>query len=260
MDRINRDPAYRLAYSEVPNLITFLQFAPERLPELKRRIREGKIELTNGFFLEPDVNLSSGEALVQMGVIGLNWYDKSLRPPPPPLLDDRPHRLPPPDAPNRRRPSACTTSSIAATTPTRNASTGGSPPTAPASAPSTTATMPNSASRPASSPRPTASPKRSSRRCATLLAQCQQRSPLPHHPARPRWLGRLLALSPVNPAYPLRLHPRMEQPLPRHRHPLLHPQRLRPGPRPRTRLRPDQAPHLRRRHRLHLGSLLDEHA
>lgn len=82
MDRINRDPAYRLAYSEVPNLISFLQFAPERLDELKQRIREGKIELTNGFFLEPDVNLSSGEALVQMGVQGLRWYEAifGLRP------------------------------------------------------------------------------------------------------------------------------------------------------------------------------------
>ncbi len=82
MDRINKDPAYRLAYSEVPNLITFLQFAPHRLNELKARIRERKVELTNGFFLEPDVNLSSGEALVQMGVQGLHWYEKvfGLRP------------------------------------------------------------------------------------------------------------------------------------------------------------------------------------
>ncbi|MCC7496695.1 MAG: hypothetical protein IT160_03900 [Bryobacterales bacterium] len=82
LDRINQDPAYRLAYSEVPNLISLLQFAPQRLEELKQRIRERKVELTNGFFLEPDVNLSSGEALVQMGVQGLRWYEKffGLRP------------------------------------------------------------------------------------------------------------------------------------------------------------------------------------
>jgi len=74
MDRVNSDANYRFAYSEVPNLISFLQFARERLPELKRLQAEKRLELSNGFFVEPDISLSGGEALVEMGVWGLRWY------------------------------------------------------------------------------------------------------------------------------------------------------------------------------------------
>ena len=74
LDRVKADPEYRFAFSEVPNLISLLEFAPGRLNELKQRFREKRVELCNGFFLEPTVNLSGGEALVQMGVTGLRWY------------------------------------------------------------------------------------------------------------------------------------------------------------------------------------------
>jgi alpha-mannosidase len=74
LDRVKNDENYRFAYSEVPNVISFLQFARERLPELKRLHAQKRLEFSNGFFLEPDINLSGGEALVQMGVLGLRWY------------------------------------------------------------------------------------------------------------------------------------------------------------------------------------------
>jgi alpha-mannosidase len=76
MDRVDADPAYAMAYSEVPNLMVLMQFAPERLAQLKRQLREGRTELVNGFFLEPTINLSGGEALAQMGTLGLRWYDE----------------------------------------------------------------------------------------------------------------------------------------------------------------------------------------
>ena len=78
LDRVASDPNYSFALSEVPNLITFFQFSPDRIPELKQRIRERRVELCNGFFLEPSVSLSGGEALVQMGVLGLRWYEESF--------------------------------------------------------------------------------------------------------------------------------------------------------------------------------------
>ena len=74
LDRVKRDKNYTFAYSEVPNVISFLQFAPERLPELKQLMAQKRVEFSNGFFLEPDINLSGGEALVQMGVQGVRWY------------------------------------------------------------------------------------------------------------------------------------------------------------------------------------------
>lgn len=76
LDRVKADETYRFAWSEVPNVMSLMQFAPERLPELKRRLGEKRVEFANGFFLEPDVNLSGGEALVQAGVLGLGWYQQ----------------------------------------------------------------------------------------------------------------------------------------------------------------------------------------
>ncbi|MCC6585536.1 MAG: hypothetical protein IT168_02350 [Bryobacterales bacterium] len=76
LDRVKADDTYRFAWSEAPNLINLMQFAPERLPELKQRLAEKRVELVNGFFLEPDINLSGGEALLQAGVLGLKWYEQ----------------------------------------------------------------------------------------------------------------------------------------------------------------------------------------
>ena len=76
MDRVASDPTYAMAFSEVPNLMVLMQFTPERMAQLKQQVKEGRLELVNGFFLEPTVNLSGGEALVQMGVLGLRWYDQ----------------------------------------------------------------------------------------------------------------------------------------------------------------------------------------
>ena len=82
LDKVKSDPNYRFAYSEVPNVISLLQLTPERVEETKRLQAEKRFEFSNGFFLEPDTNLSGGEALVQMGVLGLRWYDEvfGLRP------------------------------------------------------------------------------------------------------------------------------------------------------------------------------------
>jgi alpha-mannosidase len=75
LDKVKSDPNYRFAYSEVPNVISLLQFAPERVAEVKRLHAEKRFEFSNGFFVEPDVSLSGGETLVQMGVLGLRWYE-----------------------------------------------------------------------------------------------------------------------------------------------------------------------------------------
>ena len=64
---------YHFALSECNNLIAMLNFRPDRAAELQQRIREGRVELCNAFFLEPDINLSGGEALVKCGVEGLRW-------------------------------------------------------------------------------------------------------------------------------------------------------------------------------------------
>ena len=73
LDRVRDDANYSFALSECNNLIAMLNFRPDRIAELKQRLREGRVELCNAFFLEPTINLSGGEALVKMGVEGLRW-------------------------------------------------------------------------------------------------------------------------------------------------------------------------------------------
>jgi len=76
LDRVAEDPQYAFVMSEINNIIAIMNFRPERIAELKQRIGEKRVELVNGMFLEPTINLSGGEALVRMGVLGLRWYSQ----------------------------------------------------------------------------------------------------------------------------------------------------------------------------------------
>jgi hypothetical protein len=78
LDRVRDDASYNFALSECNNLIAMLNFRPGRIAELKQRIREGRVELCNAFFLEPTINLSGGEALVKVGVEGLRWQQQVM--------------------------------------------------------------------------------------------------------------------------------------------------------------------------------------
>ena len=82
LDRVDSDPHYAFVLSEINNIIAILNFRPERFADLKKRVAEKRVELVNGMFLEPTINLSGGEALVRMGVLGLRWYEQvfGLRP------------------------------------------------------------------------------------------------------------------------------------------------------------------------------------
>ena len=76
LDRVRDDPNYKFVMSEVNNIIAIMNFRPERIPELKERVRQRRVELVNGYFLESTINLSGGEALVRLGVEGLRWYQR----------------------------------------------------------------------------------------------------------------------------------------------------------------------------------------
>jgi alpha-mannosidase len=78
LDRVRDDAHYAFALSEVPNMIAILNFHKDRVAELKERIKEGRVELCNAFFLEPTINLSGGEALVKNGIEGLRWQSQVL--------------------------------------------------------------------------------------------------------------------------------------------------------------------------------------
>lgn len=78
LDRVRDDASYQFVLSECNNMIAIQNFAPERFEEIKARIKEGRVELPNAFFLESTINLSGGEALVKMGIEGLRWQQQVM--------------------------------------------------------------------------------------------------------------------------------------------------------------------------------------
>ena len=78
LDRVRDDANYGFALSECNNLIAIRNFQPQRFLELKERVRSGRVELVNAFFLESTINLSGGEALAKMGIEGLRWQEQVM--------------------------------------------------------------------------------------------------------------------------------------------------------------------------------------
>lgn len=78
LDRVHEDPTYKFVLSECNNLIAIMNFQPERLEEIKQRVKEGRVELVNATFLEMTINLSGGEALIKEGVEGLRWQEQVM--------------------------------------------------------------------------------------------------------------------------------------------------------------------------------------
>ena len=50
---------------------------PEMNDEIKKRIKEGRWEVLGGMWVEPDLNLPSGESLVRQLLVGKRWYEKN---------------------------------------------------------------------------------------------------------------------------------------------------------------------------------------
>ena len=78
LDRVRDDANYGFVISECNNMLAIANFLPERFEELKQRVKEGRVELVNAFFLEPTINLSGGEALAKMGIEGLRWQGQVM--------------------------------------------------------------------------------------------------------------------------------------------------------------------------------------
>jgi alpha-mannosidase len=78
LDRVRDDPDYKFALSEVNNMIAMMNFHPERIDELKQRLKEGRVELVNANFLEMTVSLAGGEALIKQGVEGSRWQEQVM--------------------------------------------------------------------------------------------------------------------------------------------------------------------------------------
>ncbi len=49
---------------------------PEMNAEIKKRIQQGRWEMVGGMWVEPDLNMPSGESLVRQILVGKRWFEK----------------------------------------------------------------------------------------------------------------------------------------------------------------------------------------
>src|SRR5277367_6295092 len=50
---------------------------PSMNAEIKKRIQEGRWEIVGGMWVEPDLNMPSGESLVRQLLVGKRWYKQA---------------------------------------------------------------------------------------------------------------------------------------------------------------------------------------
>lgn len=78
LELMNRYPEY-LFMSSQPQLYQYVKNnAPEVYEGIKQRVAEGRWEVEGSFFVEPDCNLSSGEALVRQVLYGKRFFKKEF--------------------------------------------------------------------------------------------------------------------------------------------------------------------------------------
>ncbi|MCM3784232.1 alpha-mannosidase [Neobacillus mesonae] len=75
---MNEYPGYKYAQSQ-PLLFSFLkENDPELFERVKARIKEGRWELVGGMWVEPDLNIPSGESLIRQMLYGQQFYQEEF--------------------------------------------------------------------------------------------------------------------------------------------------------------------------------------
>ena len=78
LDRMNESPDMVFVSSSAQFYQWVAENDPVMLEEIKQRIREGRWNVVGGWWVEPDVNSPSGEALVRQGLYGQRTLEKLL--------------------------------------------------------------------------------------------------------------------------------------------------------------------------------------
>ena len=74
---MNEYPGYTYTQSAAAYNEWMAQKYPSMNAEIKRRIQEGRWEIVGGMWVEPDLNMPSGESLVRQLLVGKRWYKQA---------------------------------------------------------------------------------------------------------------------------------------------------------------------------------------
>jgi len=78
LDRMNENADFAFVASSAQFYQWVEENDPEMLAEIKKRVEEGRWNMVGGWWVEPDVNIPSGEALVRQGLYGQKTFQRLL--------------------------------------------------------------------------------------------------------------------------------------------------------------------------------------
>ena len=78
LDRMNENPDFAFTASSAQFYQWIAENDPEMLEEIRKRIEEGRWNVVGGWWVEPDMNIPSGEAMVRQGLYGQLTLQKLL--------------------------------------------------------------------------------------------------------------------------------------------------------------------------------------
>ena len=73
LERMDEDPDVTFACDSVAYYAWIEEHDPELFARIRRRVAEGRWELSGGWWVEPDLNAPCGESLVRQGLYGQRW-------------------------------------------------------------------------------------------------------------------------------------------------------------------------------------------
>ncbi len=76
LDRMNEDPDVAMTTSSSQFYAWVAESDPELLAAIRKRVEEGRWNLVGGWWVEPDVNMPSGEALARQGLYGQRTLER----------------------------------------------------------------------------------------------------------------------------------------------------------------------------------------
>lgn len=78
LDRMNETPDFAFISSSAQFYQWVAENDPEMLAEIRQRVKEGRWNIVGGWWVEPDVNIPSGEAMVRQGLYGQKTFERLL--------------------------------------------------------------------------------------------------------------------------------------------------------------------------------------
>lgn len=70
LDRLNEFPDFKFTCTSPAFFAYIRRIDPDMFEEIRARVKEGRFEITSGWWIEPDCNLPSGESFVRHGLYG----------------------------------------------------------------------------------------------------------------------------------------------------------------------------------------------